>query len=134
MLEIWRPSSGGNEKTCNQIRATFTDDGKHIICGSDNQCAYVWPDSEVEGDSEKRDVEVFETHSAMVTTAISAPVQTKQAQALFEDPIYDICNPPPVPQMDPESAETSKQNGTSYKRSASTHVIYVLGMCIVYMR
>ncbi|KAJ6079004.1 hypothetical protein N7467_008757 [Penicillium canescens] len=86
----------GNENTCSQIRATFTDDGKHIICGSEDRRAYVWPIGLVEGDSEKRAVEVFETHSAMVTAAISAPVQTKQALALSEDPIYDICNPPPI--------------------------------------
>jgi WD40 repeat protein len=109
----------GNENTCSQIRATFTDDGKHIICGSEDRRAYIWPIGLVEGDSEKRAVEVFETHSAMVTAAISAPVQTKQALALSEDPIYDICNPPPVALMGPESTETSKQNGTSHKRSAS---------------
>lgn len=109
----------GNENTCSQIRATFTDDGKHIICGSEDRRAYVWPIGTVEGDSEKRAVEVFETHSAMVTAAITAPVQTKQALALSEDPIYDICNPPPVALMGPEPAEQSKQTGTSHKRSAS---------------
>lgn len=31
-----------------------------------------------------------------------------------------------VPQMDPESAETSKQNGTSYKRSASTPRLQII--------
>ncbi|OQD81478.1 hypothetical protein PENANT_c027G10912 [Penicillium antarcticum] len=109
----------GNENTCSQIRATFTDDGKHIICGSEDRRTYVWPIGQVEGDSEKRAVEVFETHSAMVTAAISAPVQTKQALAFSEDPIYDICNPPPVALMGPDSPEKPKQNGTSHKRSAS---------------
>ncbi|KAJ5747482.1 uncharacterized protein N7511_009178 [Penicillium nucicola] len=109
----------GNENSCSQIRATFTDDGKHIICGSEDRRAYVWPIGPVEGDSEKRAVEVFETHSAMVTAAISAPVQTKQALALSEDPIYDICNPPPVALLGPESTEQAKQNGLGHKRSAS---------------
>ncbi|CAG8134661.1 unnamed protein product [Penicillium olsonii] len=113
----------GNENTCSQIRATFTDDGKHIICGSEDRRAYVWPIGTVEGDSEKRAVEVFETQSAIVTAAITAPTQTKQALALSEDPIYDICNPPPVALIGPES-EASKEapakgNGSTHKRSAS---------------
>jgi WD40 repeat protein len=115
----------GNENTCSQIRATFTDDGKHIICGSEDRRAYVWPIGSVEGDSEKRAVEVFETQSAMVTAAITAPTQTKQTLALSEDPIFDLCNPPPVALMGPESTESAKGatsvkgNGNIHKRSAS---------------
>ncbi|KAK9858663.1 hypothetical protein MYU51_017895 [Penicillium brevicompactum] len=115
----------GNENTCSQIRATFTDDGRHIICGSEDRRAYVWPIGAVEGDSEKRSVEVFETQSAIVTAAITAPTQTKQALALSEDPIFDICNPPPVALLGPESGEppkeaaSSKGNGNTHKRSAS---------------
>ena len=115
----------GNENTCSQIRATFTDDGKHIICGSEDRRAYVWPIGTVDGDSEKRAVEVFETQSAMVTAAITAPTQTKQALALSEDPIFDLCNPPPVALMGPESTESPKGtspaqgNGKIHKRSAS---------------
>jgi hypothetical protein len=47
-------------------------------------------------DPEKRPVEVFEAHSAMVTTAILAPTATRQALARSGDPLYDLCNPPPV--------------------------------------
>lgn len=116
----------GNENTCSQIRATFTNDGKYIICGSEDRRAYVWPIGSVQRDSEKQGVEVFETQSAMVTAAIMAPTQTKQVLALSEDPIYDICNPPPVALMGPESTDTSKktspgrENGNPHKRSAST--------------
>jgi WD40 repeat protein len=115
----------GNENTCSQIRATFTDDGKHIICGSEDRRAYVWSIGSVEGDSDKRAVEVFETQSAMVTAAITAPTQTKQALALSEDPIFDLCNPPPVALLGPESADSQKEaasskgNGNIHKRSAS---------------
>ncbi|CAG7989327.1 unnamed protein product [Penicillium salamii] len=115
----------GNENTCSQIRATFTDDGKHIICGSEDRRAYVWPIGTLEGESEKRAVEIFETQSAIVTAAITAPTQTKQALALSEDPIFDICNPPPVALLGPESGETPKEapsakgNGSMHKRSAS---------------
>ncbi|KAJ5841333.1 Oxo-4-hydroxy-4-carboxy-5-ureidoimidazoline decarboxylase [Penicillium rubens] len=115
----------GNENTCSQIRATFTNDGKYIICGSEDRRAYVWPIGSVQRDSEKQAVEVFETQSAMVTAAIMAPVPTKQLLALSEDPIYDICNPPPVALMGPESTGPSKKagpdkdNGNPHKRSAS---------------
>ncbi|CAG7935502.1 unnamed protein product [Penicillium nalgiovense] len=115
----------GNENTCSQIRATFTNDGKYIICGSEDRRAYVWPIGSVQRDSEKQAVEVLETQSAMVTAAIMAPIPTKQFLALSEDPIYDICNPPPVALMGPESSDPSKKtspdkdNGTPHKRSAS---------------
>ncbi|KAJ5782486.1 Oxo-4-hydroxy-4-carboxy-5-ureidoimidazoline decarboxylase [Penicillium paradoxum] len=116
----------GNENTCSQIRATFTDDGKHIICGSEDRRAYVWPIASVERDSERRAVEVFETQSAIVTAAITAPVQTKQVLALSEDPIYDICNPPPVALVGPDAANSSSRPGSgrgigeTHKRSFST--------------
>ncbi|KAJ5370805.1 uncharacterized protein N7496_006897 [Penicillium cataractarum] len=113
----------GNENTCSQIRATFTDDGKHVICGSEDRRAYVWPIGTVERDTDKRAVEVFETQSAIVTVAISAPAKTKQVLNLSEDPIYDICNPPPVALMSTE--ESSKQESpardheSGHKRSSS---------------
>jgi WD40 repeat protein len=109
----------GNENTCSQIRATFTNDGKYIICGSEDRRAYVWPVGSVQRDSEKQPVEVFETQSAMVTSAIMTPIQTKQVLALSEDPIYDICNPPPVALMGPESTDPSKEDRKPHKRSAS---------------
>ncbi|KAJ5121502.1 uncharacterized protein N7515_009463 [Penicillium bovifimosum] len=115
----------GNENTCSQIRATFTHDGKHIICGSEDRRAYVWPIGPLNGDSEKRAVEVFETQSAMVTAAITAPTQTKRILALSEDPIFDICNPPPVALVGPENtrslknASAGKENGELHKRSVS---------------
>jgi WD40 repeat protein len=113
----------GNENTCSQIRATFTDNGKHVICGSEDRRAYVWPIGTVERDTDKRAVEVFETQSAIVTVAITAPTKTKQVLGLSEDPIYDICNPPPVALMSTE--ESSKQESPArdqenkHKRSSS---------------
>ncbi|KAJ5558417.1 Oxo-4-hydroxy-4-carboxy-5-ureidoimidazoline decarboxylase [Penicillium sp. DV-2018c] len=115
----------GNENTCSQIRATFTHDGKHIICGSEDRRAYVWPIGSLGGDSENRAVEVFETQSAMVTAAITAPTQTKRILALSEDPVFDICNPPPVALLGPEhtrsvkTGTSGKDTGELHKRSAS---------------
>ncbi|KAI9371795.1 WD40-repeat-containing domain protein [Aspergillus egyptiacus] len=86
----------GNENTCSQIRATFSDDGKHVICGSEDRRAYIWPLGPVEKDADKRAFEVLDTQSAMVTAAIMAPNKTKQILGFSEDPIYDLCNPPPI--------------------------------------
>ncbi|KAJ6119673.1 hypothetical protein N7523_003953 [Penicillium sp. IBT 18751x] len=113
----------GNENTCSQIRATFTDDGKHVICGSEDRKAYVWPIGSVEKDGDARAVEVFETQGAIVTVAITAPTSTKQALGLSDDPIYDICNPPPVALMSPEAsakpADSSRDTGSLHKRTQS---------------
>lgn len=87
----------GNENTCSQIRASFSDDGKHVICGSEDRRAYLWPTAPSEkASADKRAVEVLETQSAMVTAAVMAPSKVKQTLGFSEDPIYDICNPPPV--------------------------------------
>ncbi|KAB8234870.1 hypothetical protein ETB97_006366 [Aspergillus alliaceus] len=96
----------GNENTCSQIRASFSDDGKHVICGSEDRRAYLWPTGSVEKDSDKRAVEVIEPQSAMVTVAIMASSRTKQILGFSEDPIFDVCNPPPV------TLGGSKENGT----------------------
>ncbi|KAJ5122264.1 hypothetical protein N7526_009201 [Penicillium atrosanguineum] len=113
----------GNENTCSQIRATFTDDGKHVICGSEDRKAYVWPIGFVEKDGDARAVEVFETQGAIVTVAITAPTATKQALGLSDDPIYDLCNPPPVALMSPEAsakkADSSRDTESLHKRTAS---------------
>ena len=87
----------GNENSCSQIHATFSDDGQYVICGSEDRKVYIWPTGPVEkGDPEKRPVEVFEAASAIVTTALLAPTRTKRLLAHSGDPVYDICNPPPV--------------------------------------
>ncbi|KAL4920427.1 WD40-repeat-containing domain protein [Aspergillus aurantiobrunneus] len=106
----------GNENTCSQIRATFSEDGKHIICGSEDRRAYIWPIGPVEKDADKRAFEVVDTQSAMVTAAVMAPNTTKQVLGLSEDPIYDLCNPPPVT-LD---GKTNKESGRqSYISTAS---------------
>ncbi|KAL4887438.1 WD40-repeat-containing domain protein [Aspergillus karnatakaensis] len=105
----------GNENTCSQIRATFSDDGKHVICGSEDRRAYIWPLGPVEKDADKRAFEVLDTQSAMVTAAVMAPSKTKQVLGLSEDPIYDLCNPPPVMlgNQSGKDKENSRQNRIS---------------------
>ena len=87
----------GNENTSSQIHASFSDDGKYVICGSEDRKVYIWPTGPVEKqDPEKRPVEIFEAHSGIVTTAILAPTKTNLLLGQSGDPIYDVCNPPPV--------------------------------------
>ncbi|CAI7675542.1 unnamed protein product [Penicillium manginii] len=112
----------GNENSCSQIRATFTEDGKHLICGSEDRRAYVWPIGTVERDTDKRACEIFETQSAIVTVAVTAPTATKQVLALSEDPIYDICNPPPVALMSPEESPEAPKQESSGNESGSKHI------------
>lgn len=86
----------GNENTCSQIHANFSDDGKYVICGSEDRKAYIWSLGPTEGEKGKRPVEMFEAHTAIVTTALIAPVKTRQLLGKSGDPLYDLCNPPPV--------------------------------------
>jgi WD40 repeat protein len=87
----------GHENSCSQIKASFSDDARYIICGSEDRKAYIWSAGPVEADTkDKRPVEQFEAHSDMVTAAVIAPTKTRQLLASSGDPIYDLCNPPPV--------------------------------------
>lgn len=86
----------GNENTCSQIHASFSEDGRFVICGSEDRKVYIWSTGPSETDKDKRPVEIFEAHSAIVTTAIMAPPKTRQLLSASGDPIYDLCNPPPV--------------------------------------
>lgn len=99
----------GNENTCSQIHATFSDDGRHVICGSEDKRVYIWPTGPSEKqDQDKRPVEILEAHSAVVTSAILAPTKTRQSLAQSGDPIYDLCNPPPVTLMGNDSGHSSR--------------------------
>ena len=97
----------GNENACSQIHATFSDDAKYIICGSEDRKAYIWPTGPSETDKEKRPVELFEAHQAIVTTAIIAPTRTRQLLSSSGDPLYDLCNPPPVTLVSRTQSHTS---------------------------
>lgn len=86
----------GNENSCSQIHANFSDDGKYVICGSEDRKVYIWSLGPTEGEKDKRPVEMFEAHTAIVTTAVIAPIKTRQLLGKSGDPLYDLCNPPPV--------------------------------------
>ena len=86
----------GNENSCSQIHASFSDDAQYIICGSEDRKAYIWSPGQPETERDKRSPEIFEAHSAIVTTAIMASTKTRQLLSASGDPLYDLCNPPPV--------------------------------------
>jgi len=89
----------GHENTCSQIRATFRDDMKYIISGSEDRRVYIWnvaPEGGEKNSNKKRPMEFFEAASAIVTVAVMAPTKTRQLLAASNDPIYDLCRPPPV--------------------------------------
>jgi WD40 repeat protein len=87
----------GHENTCSQIKASFSNDAQYIISGSEDRKAYIWSTGPVESENkDKRPVEHFDAHSDMVTAAVMAPMRTRQLLAASGDPIYDLCNPPPV--------------------------------------
>lgn len=86
----------GNQNSCSQIHATFSDDARYVICGSEDRKVHIWSTGPPEIGKDKRPLEMFEAHSAIVTIAIMAPIKTRQLLSISGDPIYDLCNPPPV--------------------------------------
>lgn len=87
----------GHENTSSQINASFSDGAMFVICGSEDQKAYIWSTATTDADNkDKRAMEHFEAHSDIVTTAIMAPTKARQLLSASGDPIYDLCNPPPV--------------------------------------
>ena len=91
----------GHDNSVSQIAASFSDDGKYVICGSEDKKAFIWGVSGGQQrpayiEKEKSVYEYFEAHGEMVTTAVFAPTKTRMLLGRSEDPIYDLCNPPPV--------------------------------------
>ena len=106
----------GNENTSSQIRASFSDDAKYVICGSEDKKVYIWSTGPPEKDKDKRPVEMFEAHSATVTTAIMAPTKTRQLLQFSGDPLYNLCNPPPVTLLSRSELQSSRpatENGNN---------------------
>lgn len=102
----------GNENSCSQIHASFSDDARYVICGSEDRKAYIWSIGSPEGDKDKRAVEMFEAHSAIVTMAVMAPTKTRQLLGASGDPLYDICNPPPVTLISRTDSRSSSKPAT----------------------
>lgn len=101
----------GHENACTQISATFSENAEYIITGSENRKVFIWKTSSsavVDAGKDKQPCESFDAHGDMVTTALFAPKKTKQLLSASGDPIYDLCNPPPVVLMSAEEAAASR--------------------------
>ncbi|KAF4341259.1 WD repeat-containing protein [Fusarium beomiforme] len=86
----------GLENQSSQINARFSDDGSYIICGSEDRKAYIWKLGAQDEIKDKQPYETFDAHPEVVTTALMAPAKSRQLLSASGDPIYDLCNPPPV--------------------------------------
>jgi hypothetical protein len=102
----------GNENNCSQIRATLSDDGRYVVCGSEDRKAYIWSMGPAEGEKrDRRPVEMFEANDTITTVVCCAPAKTRHLLSKSEDPIYDLCNPPPVTLM--SRAERAESQSSS---------------------
>ena len=119
----------GHENSYSQIRATFADDGRYIICGSEDRKVFIWPTnaSNVER-HDKLPLENFEAHNSITTSAVLAPTRTRQLLSASEDPLFDVCNPPPVTLTGKtESVNSSKpptENGSAHPTPAPTETSF----------
>jgi WD40 repeat protein len=110
----------GNENACSQIHASFSEDTRYVICGSEDRKAFIWSTGPGEGEKkDKRPVEMFEAHKAIVTNAKMAPNKTKQLLSAAGDPVYDLCNPPRVTLISRnDSKASSRQPADSETRDS----------------
>lgn len=100
----------GHENVCTQISASFSEDAQYIITGSENSKTFIWKMGSAVSGGESKDkhpCESFDAHGEIVTTALFAPTSTKQLLSASGDPIYDLCNPPPVVLMSADEALAS---------------------------
>ncbi|KAG5356925.1 putative WD repeat-containing protein [Yarrowia sp. E02] len=106
----------GLDNDHSQIKASFSDDYRFIISGSEGERTYVWDTIRSDSGTGLNHVssktikayEYFHSHQSTVTVALFAPLQTRQLLDLAHDPIYSIVNPPKVVlgqnEMAPEKA------------------------------
>ncbi|OAF57742.1 hypothetical protein VC83_05700 [Pseudogymnoascus destructans] len=85
----------GHVNAVSQIRASFSDDGRYVICASEDRRTYIWSTGAGE-EGARAPVEFFASHAGAVTTSVLAPAGTRALLAMSGDPVYDICDPPPV--------------------------------------
>ncbi|GEM11318.1 WD repeat protein 44 [Rhodotorula toruloides] len=89
----------GHENMSSQIRASFSDDGRWIISGSEDRNVYIWESGMAPHENEdfrlpkkRKDgagVEYFPMSAHIVTAAIFAPTMTRSHLAAAHDPIFD---------------------------------------------
>ncbi|KAK3296376.1 WD40-repeat-containing domain protein [Chaetomium fimeti] len=113
----------GHVNLCSQIAATFSDDGKHVICGSEDRKTFIWSLSGCDAtvlEKDKSPCEYFEAHGDIVTTALFAPTRTRMLLSHSGDPIYDLCNPPPVVLQSLEEAASAAASQVALTNDSQT--------------
>ncbi|GAA5822134.1 hypothetical protein JCM5353_006242 [Sporobolomyces roseus] len=88
----------GHENTSSQIRASFSDDGKYVISGSEDRHVYIWDSGiarnsygefdVIKKRSEGTGFESFSMPAHIVTAALFAPATTRTHLASAGDPIF----------------------------------------------
>lgn len=101
----------GNVNDSSQIRASLSDDGRYVVCGSEDRRAYLWSVTPAEnGKVDRRPVEYFDAHDSIATVVRIAPTRTRRLLDQSDDPVYDLCNAQPA---------GSPRNGRSESHSSS---------------
>ncbi|KTW32583.1 uncharacterized protein T551_00068 [Pneumocystis jirovecii RU7] len=82
----------GSQNTCSQIHATFSDDAKYVISGSEDGRVYIWKlDTDFILKKNQISLKHFQVDSNIVTVAIFAPMKSKDLLAASGDLIYNAC-------------------------------------------
>lgn len=111
----------GLENQSSQIHARFSDDGNYVISGSEDRRAYIWKLNAQDNDTrDKQPYESFDAHPEVVTTAVMAPTKTRLLLSASGDPVYDLCNPPPVMLRSLEESATSQTALSEEDESSDT--------------
>jgi WD40 repeat protein len=103
----------GHKSEERSIHATFSDDARYIVSGSEDKGAYIFSTCPAESDKpNQRPLEYFEASNTKTTWALLAPTKTRHLLGQSEDPIYELCNPPPVTLVSRSESVTSSRPAT----------------------
>lgn len=81
----------GLENTRLPIRASFSEDCRHVICGSEDNHVFMWNATKSQGSSNKNNAyEHFQAHEEATTVALFAPRQVVEFSAPPKDNIRSI--------------------------------------------
>lgn len=101
----------GHQNTSSQIAATFSDDGRWIVCGSEDGSCYLWStDWPRDGGEGSRSLH-FEADASLVACASLAPLSTRLLLAAAGDPIYRV----------PKRSDLASDGGTSHDQHPHHH-------------
>ena len=83
----------GNQNTSSQIRASFSEQCRYVISGSEDKQVYIW-NSRPRLTEYKADFgyEHFEAHTDIVSATCFAPDLSRELLAASKDPIYEFVN------------------------------------------